>query len=94
MVSGDAMRLPSGWEKRLALDGRPYYVNHNERTTSWDLPNEDPNLETLPLPSGWEKRATSDDRLYFVDHNTRTTTFRDPRKGMTAENTGVDPVRA
>ncbi|KIY67718.1 HECT-domain-containing protein [Cylindrobasidium torrendii FP15055 ss-10] len=27
--------LPSGWEERFTLEGRPYYVDHNTRTTTW-----------------------------------------------------------
>ncbi|KAJ1653781.1 hypothetical protein IWQ61_006162, partial [Dispira simplex] len=30
--------LPSGWEQRFTADGRPYYVNHNIRTTTWADP--------------------------------------------------------
>ena len=85
MTSNGTMRLPTGWEKRLSPEGRLYYVNHNERTTTWDFPQEDPRIESIPLPSGWEMRATPDDRVYFVDHNTRTTTFQDPRKVARAE---------
>ncbi|KAJ1561566.1 hypothetical protein HK096_004202 [Nowakowskiella sp. JEL0078] len=27
--------LPSGWEQRFTPEGRPYFVDHNTRTTSW-----------------------------------------------------------
>lgn len=27
--------LPSGWEQRHTPEGRPYYVDHNTRTTTW-----------------------------------------------------------
>ncbi|KAJ3411384.1 hypothetical protein HDV05_002309 [Chytridiales sp. JEL 0842] len=27
--------LPSGWEQRYTPEGRPYYVDHNTRTTTW-----------------------------------------------------------
>ena len=30
--------LPPGWERRVAADGRPYYVDHHTRTTSWSPP--------------------------------------------------------
>jgi len=30
--------LPSGWEKRFASNGRPYFVDHNTKTTQWDDP--------------------------------------------------------
>ena len=30
--------LPEFWEERVAPDGRVYYVNHQTRTTHWELP--------------------------------------------------------
>lgn len=30
--------LPPGWEIRSTVTGRVYYVNHNDRTTSWNPP--------------------------------------------------------
>jgi len=27
--------LPAGWEERYTPEGRPYYVDHNKRTTTW-----------------------------------------------------------
>ncbi|KAJ5576430.1 WW/Rsp5/WWP [Penicillium sp. DV-2018c] len=27
--------LPSGWERRVTPEGRPYFVDHNTRTTTW-----------------------------------------------------------
>lgn len=75
--------LPLGWEERRTPEGRPYFVDHHTRTTTWTDPRRanqqnqtaqprvaNPNLG--PLPSGWEMRLTSTGRVYFVDHNTRT----------------------
>ncbi|KAG5648371.1 hypothetical protein DXG03_004943 [Asterophora parasitica] len=84
--------LPLGWEERRTPEGRPYFVDHHTRTTTWADPRRannpippvaipkpvtNPNLG--PLPSGWEMRLTSTGRVYFVDHNTRTTSWDDPR---------------
>jgi len=83
--------LPLGWEERRTPQGRPYFVDHHTRTTTWTDPRRatqhpptavsgpatNPNLG--PLPSGWEMRLTSTGRVYFVDHNTRTTSWDDPR---------------
>lgn len=91
-TGSDTVPLPQGWEERQTPDGRPYFVDHNSRTTTW----LDPRLANAPpavfssattqtalnlgaLPSGWEMRMTSSGRIYFVDHNTRTTTWDDPR---------------
>ena len=35
--------LPAGWEERHTLQGRPYYVDHNTRTTTW----VDPRRQTV-----------------------------------------------
>ena len=86
--------LPAGWDKRYTPDGRPYYVDHNTRTTTWVDPRRlirvmgSKGRSTLqpqtisqlgPLPSGWDMRLTSRDRVFFVDHNTKTVTWDDPR---------------
>lgn len=33
--------LPSGWEPRETPDGALYYVNHNNKTTTWKRPSGD-----------------------------------------------------
>ncbi|KAG2180753.1 hypothetical protein INT44_003760 [Umbelopsis vinacea] len=87
--------LPAGWEMRTTPEGRPYFVDHNTRTTTWVDPRRQQYIRTAgnngnqvqvqpvsqlgPLPSGWEMRLTSTARVYFVDHNTKTTTWDDPR---------------
>ncbi|XP_059140326.1 E3 ubiquitin-protein ligase Su(dx)-like [Physella acuta] len=62
--------LPAGWEMRTDQHGRPYYVDHNTRSTTWERPQ--------PLPRGWERRTDARGRVYYVDHNTRTTTWQRP----------------
>ncbi len=37
--------LPPGWEQRMH-DGKPYYVNHDTRTTTWDRP-----VAPVPAPA-------------------------------------------
>lgn len=64
--------LPPGWQMRFDPQGRPYYVDHNTRTTTWDR----------PLPLGWERRVDNRGRVYYVDHNTRTTTWQKPNMDM------------
>lgn len=85
--------LPSGWEERRTPEGRPYFVDHHTRTTTWVDPRRannqitpapaaaaaSANSQLGPLPSGWEMRLTATGRVYFVDHNTRTTSWEDPR---------------
>lgn len=35
-------QLPPGWEKKVAPDGRAYYIDHNTQQTSWDPPAPPP----------------------------------------------------
>jgi E3 ubiquitin-protein ligase NEDD4 len=92
------VRLPLGWEERRTPDGRPYFVDHHTRTTTWNDPRRNSSSVSAasnnalanraalgPLPSGWEMRMTSTRRIYFVDHNTRTTTWDDPRLPSTVD---------
>ncbi|XP_067431055.1 E3 ubiquitin-protein ligase NEDD4-like isoform X7 [Thunnus thynnus] len=82
--------LPPGWEMRIAPNGRPFFIDHNSRNTTW----EDPRLkypvhmrnknsmepgELGPLPPGWEERVHSDGRTFYIDHNTKNTQWEDPR---------------
>lgn len=46
--------LPVGWERREEKNGRPYYVDHNTRTTTWVKPQS----TESPIPST-EKEVTS-----------------------------------
>lgn len=43
--------LPIGWEMREGTNGRPYYIDHNTRTTTWDCPSS---AEEPVLPTGSE----------------------------------------
>ncbi|XP_069483153.1 E3 ubiquitin-protein ligase NEDD4-like isoform X9 [Ambystoma mexicanum] len=82
--------LPPGWEMRIAPNNRPFFIDHNTKTTTW----EDPRLKfpvhmrtkaTLnpndlgPLPPGWEERIHLDGRTFYIDHNSKITQWEDPR---------------
>ncbi|XP_067105779.1 E3 ubiquitin-protein ligase NEDD4-like isoform X3 [Osmerus mordax] len=87
--------LPPGWEMRIAPNGRPFFIDHNSRVTTW----EDPRLkypvhlrtkasldpgDLGPLPNlleepGWEERIHADGRTFYIDHNTKNTQWEDPR---------------
>ncbi|XP_017159642.1 E3 ubiquitin-protein ligase NEDD4-like isoform X2 [Poecilia reticulata] len=88
--SAEASGLPQGWEVRSAPNGRPFFINHNTKMTTW----EDPRLripaqrrrtgsldpkDLGPLPPGWEERIHSDGRIFYINHNTRATQWDDPR---------------
>uniref|UniRef100_A0A667WKV7 E3 ubiquitin-protein ligase n=1 Tax=Myripristis murdjan TaxID=586833 RepID=A0A667WKV7_9TELE len=82
--------MPAGWEVRSAPSGRPFFIDHNTKTTTWEDPRlkipvhmrRRPSLDPAdlgPLPPGWEERVHSDGRIFYIDHNTRTTQWDDPR---------------
>ncbi|XP_075994306.1 E3 ubiquitin-protein ligase NEDD4 isoform X2 [Genypterus blacodes] len=82
--------LPAGWEVRSSPSGRPFFIDHNTKTTAWEDPrlripvqkrrrvSLDPS-DLGPLPPGWEERVHSDGRIFYIDHNTRITQWDDPR---------------
>ena len=86
--------LPQGWEVLFTANGRPYFVDHHTRTTTWKDPRDSVSAATTTtlanrvtlglLPSGWEISKTVTGRTYFTDHNTHTTTWLDPRLPSTA----------
>ncbi|KAJ1927635.1 hypothetical protein IWQ60_002738 [Tieghemiomyces parasiticus] len=49
--------LPSGWEQRYTQEGRPYFVNHNTRTTTWVDPRTNPAV--LGAPPGVGAASTA-----------------------------------
>ena len=50
----DSSPLPPGWEMRIHSDGRPYYVNHVDKTTQWERP-----VFRQSPPAVWGSSATS-----------------------------------
>uniref|UniRef100_A0A0K0E3D3 E3 ubiquitin-protein ligase n=1 Tax=Strongyloides stercoralis TaxID=6248 RepID=A0A0K0E3D3_STRER len=75
--------LPDGWAKREdPTSGRPYFVNHINKTTQWEDPRTQGILDR-PLPQGWEMRFTKDGVPFFIDHNRKVTQYEDPRTGRT-----------
>lgn len=69
--------LPQGWEEMKTPDGKVYFANHNDRSTSW----HDPRVEVgkAGLPAGWEELKARDGRAYFTNHIEKYTTWDDPR---------------
>lgn len=81
--------MPENWEMRVAPNGRPFFIDHVSKKTTWDDPRrrgkqpsraDFKNVDELgPLPDGWEQRKHHDGRTFFIDHNTKLTTWEDPR---------------
>nr|XP_014341499.1 PREDICTED: protein KIBRA [Latimeria chalumnae] len=78
--------LPQGWEEVQDTDGKVYYIDHKNKTTSWVDPRD---RYTKPLtfadcigdelPLGWEEAYDPQVGVYYIDHNTKTTHIEDPR---------------
>uniref|UniRef100_A0A8D2LSJ4 E3 ubiquitin-protein ligase n=1 Tax=Varanus komodoensis TaxID=61221 RepID=A0A8D2LSJ4_VARKO len=78
--------LPKGWEVRNAANGRPFFIDHNTKTTTWvgcywmspccvRLSSE---VEGRRSP-GWEERLHTDGRTFYINHNSKKTQWEDPR---------------
>ncbi|KAF9529254.1 hypothetical protein CPB83DRAFT_812581 [Crepidotus variabilis] len=74
--------LPRGWEEAKDSKGRTYYINHTNRTTTWDRPASDgsrPLPVDEPLPGGWERRFDeAHGKPYYIDHIKKTTSWTHP----------------
>lgn len=78
--------LPEGWEEARDVDGKLYYIDHTNKTTSWIDPRD---RYTKPLtfadcigdelPLGWEEAYDAQVGVYYIDHNSQTTQIEDPR---------------
>ena len=67
------INVENRWEVKQDRHGRPYYVDHNAHTTTWQRPAVE-----LELPPGWERRFDPKGRPYYVDHNSKKTTWTRP----------------
>lgn len=76
--------LGAAWERGVTLMGRYYFVNHEEKRTTWvDPRTEDKRTHDITkiqegeLPYAWEEAYDEACGLYYIDHNTKST-FLDP----------------
>lgn len=58
-----------------------FFIDHNEKQTSWidprtgraspmpSLCSKPPEDDLGPLPEGWEERVHNDGRIFFIDHS-------------------------
>lgn len=65
--------LPQGWSVSWTAEGRKYYIDHTNQTSSWTHP-----LEVDTLPPGWEKVVSQEYGTYYVNHITKRTQFNSP----------------
>lgn len=85
-VSG--VSLPKHFEEMETADGRKYYTNHNDKTTTWVDPRDAitkkiswNECDTGETPFGWEFIPPNEEgeNGYWIDHNTQNCTIDDPR---------------
>lgn len=80
--------LPPHWEEIVSSDGRTYYANHANRSTSWLRP--DAEMEGYGsntqegLPPAWQELVDGDGRTYYANHESRTSTLDRP-EGLVGE---------
>eukprot|EP01028_Stygiella_incarcerata_P012767 TRINITY_DN803_c0_g1_i2.p2 TRINITY_DN803_c0_g1~~TRINITY_DN803_c0_g1_i2.p2 ORF type:complete len:359 (+),score=85.65 TRINITY_DN803_c0_g1_i2:1222-2298(+) len=73
--------LPVGWDVKVSSNGKKYFVNHKEKSTTWDDPRDTLADDDEELPDGWEKKTDpSTGRPYYVDHKTKKTSWTRPTK--------------
>jgi len=48
MHNDDTIELPDGWEPRVTKEGRKFYVDHNTKSTHWELPKTLVKKQTVP----------------------------------------------
>ena len=64
--------LPPGWEKKIAADGREYYVDHKTKTTHWTRPQNLPSShETFNQQTSYSlqvnmSNANTDGDVYYL----------------------------
>ncbi|KAJ3411380.1 hypothetical protein HDV05_002305 [Chytridiales sp. JEL 0842] len=51
--------LPSGWERRFTPEGRPYFIDHNTRATTWQDPRLNPQPAQVTNATAQQHLATT-----------------------------------
>lgn len=87
--------LPEGWERRVDHLGRPYYVDHNNRTTTWKRPSartaEDQQAQTELERRQHNARGLPEERSSSSNMNSanNSTTSLDQRASTTTPATAT-----
>ncbi|KAJ8303308.1 hypothetical protein KUTeg_019704 [Tegillarca granosa] len=78
--------FPAGWEERVTLEGKVFYVNHETKTTQWTHPTTGKKkIVKGELPYGWERKILEDGTVCYIDHINQKTTYTDPRLAFAEE---------
>ncbi|KAM5295390.1 pleckstrin homology domain-containing family A member 6 isoform 7-T7 [Glossophaga mutica] len=86
----DWLDLPGRWTYGVDHGGRVFFINDEEKSTSWVHPGTKSPIQSghcsnPDLPMGWEMDSTQEGAVYFINHNERRNTFLHPVTGQVPE---------
>ncbi|XP_063469295.1 pleckstrin homology domain-containing family A member 6 isoform X15 [Symphalangus syndactylus] len=86
----DWLDLPGRWAYGVDGGGRIFFINDEEKSTSWVHPGTKSPIQSghascPDLPKGWEVDSTQEGAVYFINHNERRNTFLHPVTGQVPE---------
>ncbi|XP_036199232.1 pleckstrin homology domain-containing family A member 6 isoform X7 [Myotis myotis] len=78
------------WTYGVDPGGRVFFINDEEKSTSWVHPGTKSPIQSgycssPGLPRGWEMDSTREGAVYFINHNERRNTFLHPVTGQVPE---------